>query len=42
MSDFQFEVKLAPPRLGQHNEEVLASLGYSADEIRALAGNGVV
>jgi crotonobetainyl-CoA:carnitine CoA-transferase CaiB-like acyl-CoA transferase len=32
----------APPLLGQHTAEVLAELGRSADEVRALAERGVV
>lgn len=30
------------PTLGQHNEEVLAELGFAADEIAALTATGVV
>ena len=29
-------VRLNPPRLGEHNTEILAALGYSAIEIEAL------
>jgi len=31
-----------PPRLGEHNDELLASLGYSVDEIAALRQAGVI
>jgi crotonobetainyl-CoA:carnitine CoA-transferase CaiB-like acyl-CoA transferase len=33
-------IDVAPPRLGEHNEEILASLGFDADQRRLiLAGN---
>lgn len=35
-------VRQAPPTLGQHTEEVLAELGYSASQIEALRAAGVV
>ena len=35
-------VRNNPPRLGEHNDEVLAALGYSASEIKALREAGVV
>jgi formyl-CoA transferase len=31
-----------PPVLGQHNDELLAQLGYSADEIRTLKERGAI
>jgi formyl-CoA transferase len=31
-----------PPVLGQHNDELLAQLGYSADEIRTLKEQGAI
>ena len=36
------EVMLAPPTLGQHTEEILKGLGYSAEDIKALQEAGVV
>ncbi|HLW46243.1 MAG TPA: CoA transferase [bacterium] len=35
-------LRLAPPLLGQHTDEVLAELGYSAGEIERLRGAGTV
>jgi crotonobetainyl-CoA:carnitine CoA-transferase CaiB-like acyl-CoA transferase len=31
-----------PPQLGEHTDEVLAEIGYGADEIRALRASGAV
>ena len=33
-------VRLSPPTLGQHNHEVLASLGYSDAQIEAMCRSG--
>ena len=35
-------VKHPPPKMGQHTDEVLADVGYSADEIAKLRSEGVV
>ena len=35
-------VRLNPPKLGEHNEEVLRSLGYSEEQIRQMIEAGVV
>jgi len=35
-------VRMAPPVLGQHTEEVLAELGYSATEVEALYSAGAI
>jgi formyl-CoA transferase/CoA:oxalate CoA-transferase len=32
----------APPRLGEHSEQVLREAGYSAEEVEALLSNGVI
>ena len=31
-----------PPRLGQHNDEILAEQGYDPDDIAALRQNGAI
>jgi hypothetical protein len=31
-----------PPRMGEHNREVLARLGYNEDEMRELERKGVI
>jgi crotonobetainyl-CoA:carnitine CoA-transferase CaiB-like acyl-CoA transferase len=35
-------IETAPPRLGQHTDEVLASLGYSKDDIAKLRADGAI
>ncbi|WP_304304134.1 CaiB/BaiF CoA-transferase family protein [Pseudacidovorax intermedius] len=35
-------LRRAPPALGQHTDEVLAELGFSADEVARLKGDSVV
>ena len=35
-------VRSSPPRLGQHNTELLQDLGYSAEDIQALSGKAMV
>ena len=35
-------MRSAPPTLGEHSEQVLAELGYGADEIERLKGSGAV
>ncbi|MDL2294165.1 CoA transferase [Ruminococcaceae bacterium OttesenSCG-928-D13] len=42
MSETPPDIRLPPPLLGQHNEEVLAELGYSSEEIAALKEKGVL
>ena len=39
---FDEGVRPAPPSLGQHTDEVLAELGYSAEDIARLRGAGIV
>ena len=41
MSDSPTEVTRSP-LLGEHTDEVLAQLGYAAEEVAALRGSGVV
>jgi crotonobetainyl-CoA:carnitine CoA-transferase CaiB-like acyl-CoA transferase len=35
-------IRSGPPAVGQHTDEVLASMGYDDEEIRALRDDGVV
>jgi crotonobetainyl-CoA:carnitine CoA-transferase CaiB-like acyl-CoA transferase len=35
-------VDTPPPRLGEHNEEVLKSLGYSDADIAAMRAQGAI
>lgn len=42
MSETPGSVRTMPPTQGQHTEEVLSSLGYTADEIADLRSEGVI
>ncbi len=42
LSDTPATLRMAPPIVGEHNEEVLQELAYSDDRIRALQEAGVV
>lgn len=41
MSETPLEARSASPALGEHTDEILASMGYSQDEIVALKSGGV-
>jgi crotonobetainyl-CoA:carnitine CoA-transferase CaiB-like acyl-CoA transferase len=41
-SEEPVDVRLPPPALGQHTDEVLTALGYSPDQIARLRGAGVL
>jgi crotonobetainyl-CoA:carnitine CoA-transferase CaiB-like acyl-CoA transferase len=38
----QDNVRIPPPTLGEHNEEILISLAYSREQIEKLKNEGVV
>ena len=42
LSEHTTTVRRPPPLLGQHTDEVLGELGYTADEIAAMRGDGVI
>ena len=42
MSRSKASVKVAPPKLGQHTDEVLAEIGYEADAVAKLRKDGAV
>ena len=35
-------VRLAPPLLGQHNEDILVEMGYDMNKIASLREKGVI
>lgn len=46
-SPFQFSadgprVTSPPPRMGEHNEEILGALGYTGDDVKRLKSQGVI
>jgi crotonobetainyl-CoA:carnitine CoA-transferase CaiB-like acyl-CoA transferase len=42
ITGFDREIRTATPDLGEHNDEVLGSLGYGAEEIEKLKAAGVI
>lgn len=42
LSDTPARLKSQPPRIGQHTEEILSDLGYSAADIARLRGAGTI
>jgi crotonobetainyl-CoA:carnitine CoA-transferase CaiB-like acyl-CoA transferase len=40
LSGAEIDVRLPPPLLGQHTEEVLCEVGYSEEEITELLASG--
>jgi crotonobetainyl-CoA:carnitine CoA-transferase CaiB-like acyl-CoA transferase len=41
-SESEREISVPGPDLGEHNQQVHSAVGYSTDEIRALAEAGVL
>lgn len=42
MSDYRFSVERRPPKLGEHNREVLADLGYGEADMAAFKAKGII
>ncbi len=42
LSNAPFAVRHAPPRLGEHSEEILAELGYDRERISHLRADEVI
>ena len=42
MEETPWELRRPAPLLGEHSAEILAELGYDADQIDALANRGVI
>jgi succinate--hydroxymethylglutarate CoA-transferase len=42
MSRSKASVRRPPPTLGQHTSEILADIGYGAEDVKKLAKDGVI
>jgi formyl-CoA transferase len=42
LSETPSSVRVAPPEVGEHTDEILAEIGYSPDEIAAFRRNGAI
>jgi crotonobetainyl-CoA:carnitine CoA-transferase CaiB-like acyl-CoA transferase len=42
MSRSKASVRRPPPTLGQHTGEILADIGYGAEDVKKLAKDGVI
>jgi crotonobetainyl-CoA:carnitine CoA-transferase CaiB-like acyl-CoA transferase len=42
MSGYTFELRRPAPQPGEHNDEILAELGYGAGECEALRQQGAI
>jgi crotonobetainyl-CoA:carnitine CoA-transferase CaiB-like acyl-CoA transferase len=42
LDDERFQVRMPPPSIGEHTDEVLAGLGYSAEDVAEFKDAGVV
>jgi crotonobetainyl-CoA:carnitine CoA-transferase CaiB-like acyl-CoA transferase len=42
LSENGCSIKLPPPVLGEHSEEILRGLGYNQDEIKSMKEKGII
>jgi crotonobetainyl-CoA:carnitine CoA-transferase CaiB-like acyl-CoA transferase len=42
LSETPGAIRSRPPKLGEHNQEILSSLGFAGNQIRKWADNGVI
>jgi formyl-CoA transferase len=42
MTETPLALQGASPTLGEHNDDVLSSIGYSAEEIEAMRASGAI
>ncbi|NMC61144.1 MAG: CoA transferase, partial [Candidatus Methanofastidiosa archaeon] len=42
LSETRGAIKLSPPVLGEHSEEILKNLGYSEEQIKSMREKGII